>query len=75
MVVGAEPKYSPSKIMQNIKSIEERQIFTEHPRFKSSFVVANYSEMGDTLENLKMKQLPMLSKFMLKIRETRKKSI
>lgn len=36
--------------------------------------MVNYSEMEDTLENLKVKQLPMLSKFMLKIRGARKKA-
>ena len=32
--VGAEPKYSPSKVMQVIKSITARQIFKEHPEIK-----------------------------------------
>ncbi len=30
--VGAEPKYSPSKVMQTIKSITARQIFKQYPR-------------------------------------------
>ena len=34
MVVGAEPKYSPSKIMQIIKSITARQIFKQDPEIK-----------------------------------------
>jgi putative transposase len=29
--VGAEPKYSPSKVMQIIKSITARQIFKQYP--------------------------------------------
>ena len=34
MVVGAEPKYSLSKIMQIIKSITARQIFKQYPEIK-----------------------------------------
>ena len=34
MVVGAEPKYSPSKVMQIIKSITARQIFKQYPEIK-----------------------------------------
>ena len=34
LFVGAEPKYSPSKVMQIIKSITARQIFKEHPEIK-----------------------------------------
>ena len=34
LFVGAEPKYSPSKVMQVIKSITARQIFKEHPEIK-----------------------------------------
>jgi putative transposase len=37
MVVGAEPKYSPSKIMQIIKSITARQIFKQDPEIKKQF--------------------------------------
>ena len=32
--VGAEPKYSPSKVMQIIKSITARQIFKQYPEIK-----------------------------------------
>ena len=31
LFVGAEPKYSPSRVMQIIKSITARQIFKEYP--------------------------------------------
>ena len=34
LFVGAEPKYSPSKIMQIIKSITARQIFKQYPEIK-----------------------------------------
>jgi len=34
MVVGAKPKYSPSKVMQIIKSITARQIFKQYPEIK-----------------------------------------
>ena len=34
MVVGNEPKYSPSKVMQIIKSITARQIFKQYPEIK-----------------------------------------
>ena len=32
--VGTEPKYSPSKVMQIIKSITARQIFKQYPEIK-----------------------------------------
>jgi putative transposase len=34
LFVGAEPKYSPSKIMQIIKSITARQIFKQYSEIK-----------------------------------------
>ena len=34
LFLGAEPKYSPSKIMQIIKSITARQIFKQYPEIK-----------------------------------------
>jgi len=34
LFVGAEPKYSPSKVMQIIISITARQIFKEYPEIK-----------------------------------------
>jgi putative transposase len=34
LFVGAEPKYSPSKVMQIIKSITARQIFKQYPGIK-----------------------------------------
>ena len=37
LFVGAEPKYSPSKIMQIIKSITARQIFKQDPEIKKQF--------------------------------------
>jgi len=39
MVVGAEPKYSPSKVMQIIKSITARQLFNNTLKSKNSFGV------------------------------------
>ena len=35
--VGAEPKYSPSKVMQVTKSITARQIFKQYPEIKKQF--------------------------------------
>ena len=34
LFVGAEPKYSPSRVMQIIKSITARKIFKEYPEIK-----------------------------------------
>jgi putative transposase len=34
LFVGIEPKYSPSRVMQIIKSITARQIFKEYPEIK-----------------------------------------
>jgi putative transposase len=34
LFVGAEPKYSPSRVMQIIKSITARQIFKQYPEIK-----------------------------------------
>ena len=34
LFVGAEPKYSPSRVMQVIKSITARKIFKEFPEIK-----------------------------------------
>ena len=34
LFVGAEPRYSPSKVMQIIKSITARQIFKQYPGIK-----------------------------------------
>lgn len=34
LFVGAEPKYSPSRVMQIIKSITARQIFKKYPEIK-----------------------------------------
>ena len=50
LFVGAEPKYSPSKVMQTIKSIIARQIFKEYPEIKNSFGVVNSGVMEVTLE-------------------------
>ena len=50
LFVGAEPKYSPSKIMQIIKSITARQIFKQYLKSKNSFGVMNCGVMEATLE-------------------------
>jgi putative transposase len=34
LFVGSEPKYSPSRVMQIIKSITARQIFKQYPEIK-----------------------------------------
>src|SRR5450759_2967079 len=71
LFVGAEPKYSPSRVMQIIKSITARKIFKEYPEIKKQLWGGELWSDGDTLEQWEMEQLPMLSKTMLKIRETR----
>ena len=38
LFVGAEPKYSPSKIMQIIKSVTARQIFKQYPGIKKQLL-------------------------------------
>src|SRR5674536_137216 len=73
LFVGAETKYSPSRVMQIIKVSQQGKSSKNILRLKNSFGVANCGAMGDTLEQWEMEQLPMLSKTMLKIRETRKK--
>ncbi len=51
LFVGAEPKYSPSKVMQIIKSITARQIFKQYFEIKkTAFGVVNCGVMEDTLE-------------------------
>ena len=50
LFVGAEPKYSPSKVMQTIKCIIARQIFKKYPEIKNSFGVVNSGVMEVTLE-------------------------
>jgi putative transposase len=52
MVVGAEPKYSPSKIMQNIKSIGARQIFIGHLLIKKQLVCGELSRDGGYIRKL-----------------------
>lgn len=36
--VGAAPKYSPSRVMQVLKSISAREMFTRFPELRSSVV-------------------------------------
>ena len=50
LFVGAEPKYSPSKVMQTIKSITARQIFNNTLKPKNSFGVVNFGVIEVTLE-------------------------
>ena len=73
LFVEAEPKYSPSKIMQIIKSITARQIFKQYPEIKKQLLGGELWSDGGYIGTKEMKQLKMLSKTMLKIRETRKK--
>jgi len=42
LFVGAEPKYSPSRVMEIIKSITARNIFKEYPEIKKQLWVENY---------------------------------
>jgi putative transposase len=37
LFVGVEPKYSPSRVIQIIKSITARKIFKEFPEIKNSY--------------------------------------
>ncbi len=48
--VGAEPKYSPSKVMQVTKCITARQIFKQYPKSKNGLRVANFEVIEVTLE-------------------------
>ena len=50
LFVGAEPKYSPSKVMQIIKSITARQFLKNTLKSKNSFGVVNCGVMEVTLE-------------------------
>ena len=50
LFVGAEPKNSPSRVMQIIKSITARKIFKEYPEIETSFGVGNFGMMEDILE-------------------------
>ena len=50
MVVGAEPKYSPSKVMQIIKSIIASKSLNNTLKSKNSFRVVNCGVMEVTLE-------------------------
>jgi len=43
--LGAESKYSPSKVMQIIKSLISRKIFREYFEIKKSFLVVNSGVM------------------------------
>ena len=43
--IGAESKYSPSKVMQIIKSLISRKIFREYFEIKKSFLVVNSGVM------------------------------
>jgi len=48
--VGAEPKYSPSKVTQVIKSITARQIFKQSPQIKKQIWGGELWVMGATLK-------------------------
>ena len=73
MVVGAEPKYSLSKVMQIIKSITARQIFKQYPEIKKQLWGGELWSEGGYIGTIGDGTTQMLSKTMLKIGKTRKK--
>jgi REP element-mobilizing transposase RayT len=72
LFVGAEPKNSPSRVMQIIKNITARKIFKEY-RIKKQLWNGELWSDGDTLEQWETEQHPMLLKIMFKTREIRMK--
>jgi putative transposase len=50
LFVGSEPKYSPSKVMQTIKSITARQIFKQYPEIKKQLWGGELWSDGATLK-------------------------
>ena len=49
--IGAAPKYSPSRIMQIVKSLTAREFFLKNfLKLKNSYGVANFGVMADILE-------------------------
>jgi putative transposase len=73
LFVGAEPKYSPSIVMQIIKSITARQMFKQYPEIKIQLLDGELwndrgyiGTVGDGITSY-------LSKTILKIRETKRK--
>jgi putative transposase len=60
LFVGAEPKYSPSKVMQIIKSITARQVFKQYPEIKKQLGGENCGMMEVILELWETEQLPMI---------------
>ena len=47
IVVGAAPRYSPSEVMQIIKSITAKMIFKRFPKIKSQLWGGSFGVMED----------------------------
>jgi len=47
--VGAAPRYSPSRVVQIIKSITAREFFKQFPEVKKQLWEANFGAMEDML--------------------------
>jgi len=52
VVVGAAPRYSPSRIMQIIKSITARQIFQDYPEIKEFLWGGNLWSAGGHIDTV-----------------------
>ena len=48
--VGAAPRYSPSKVMQIVKSITAREFFKKFPKVRKLLWEANFGVTGDISE-------------------------
>lgn len=71
--VGSEPKYSPSRLMQIIKSVTARKIFKQYLKIKNSYGVMKCGVMVDILETVEEGTTSGVIETMLKIGETKKK--
>ena len=74
LFVGAEPKNSPSRVMQIIKSITARKIFKEYPEIRKQLWGGELWSDGGYIGTVEMEQLPILSQIMFRIRGARKKN-
>jgi putative transposase len=52
VVVGAAPRYSPSRIMQIIKSITARQIFQDYPEIAEFLWGSNFWSAGGHIDTV-----------------------
>jgi putative transposase len=74
LFVGAEPKNSPSRVMQIIKSITARKIFKEYPEIRKQLWGGELWSDGGYIRTVGDGTTSDIIKIMFRIRETRKKS-